>query len=327
MSHKIKCSTCSKNLYYPHLENFLEDAVDIVCNYCRSKYQILYGKISELEIVERQTNASSIFPVTTLLYKFHLKTSKDCERIQFSISYLSQGFSLQNDDKIYIIYVISKFNHSKKLACIQNSTNEKIYVIFGKRQVWAFRATACIAPIVIALVISSILPANVTNLVKISSILVGTVTGVFAFRITDFTEPNRRKLSQLSDEQKLLSNQYQLEERVQPLCLECEKYQSMLQQMHCLKQSLQASGEDLYNNRIEVVSQGIKNLETALSLTQTLTKNYAQLINMLAIEYRTLRLAEKIPIDTSESILKKLSELKKIEDKIQELVLKNFQNL
>ena len=327
MLHRINCPTCSKALYYPHLESLLEDAVDIACVYCHCKYQAVYGKVSELNIVEERTNANGIFSVTASTYKFHLITSKSFERVQFSIPRRSQKFLLQNGDKVYIVYIIRKIDSSKKIACIQNTSIEKDCVIFGKRRVWIFRTTACIAPSVIALVIGSILPVNIANFIKISSILIDIATGVFAFKITDFTEPNRKKLSQLSDEQKLLCEQYQLEERIQPLHLECEKYQRMLQQMRFLRQDLYASGEELYSERIEVVSQGIRNLENALNLTQTLIENYTQFMKMLAIEYKTSRLAEKFPVDTTESILRKLDELKKVEAKIEKLTLYDSQDL
>jgi hypothetical protein len=163
------------------------------------------------------------------------------------------------------------------------------------------------------------IPLNNTFLATVVPSAVG--VGAYVTRLKDPRTRDNKELARLGSEQRLLLQKFELEQRTQELRQELEGNFRIISRLKGLRRKMLNAGEELYANRVETVSKGINVLEKQLDLSQNLIAGYTQIIDILAIEYETSRLAEQIPEDVSERILLRLEELRAIEAKKEELAL------
>ena len=94
---------------------------------------------------------------------------------------------------------------------------------------------------------------------------------------------------------------------------EIEDESRIIDRLKNLQEKMLNIDEQLYTERIAIVSNGIKVLENNLLLTQNLITGYEHICNMLTIDYETSSLAKQLPDDITAKILSQWEELKTIE--------------
>ncbi len=126
---------------------------------------------------------------------------------------------------------------------------------------------------------------------------------------------DRRLLRRLDAEQRLLQQQFALEQKQALFAHQLRQQQRLLKRLQTLQERMQAADESMYARRIEVVKRGIATVKETTTLTQHLRDGYGQLVKILAIEYETSRLAEQLPENNSRDILVRVSELEAMEER------------
>ncbi|MGK7910688.1 MAG: hypothetical protein AB4050_04280 [Synechococcus sp.] len=126
---------------------------------------------------------------------------------------------------------------------------------------------------------------------------------------------DRRRLRQLDAEQRLLQQQFAMEQKQALFTHQLQQQQRLLKRLQALQERMQAADESMYTRRIQVVARGIATVKETTTLTRNLLDGYGQLAKILAIEYETSRLAEQLPDNDSRDILLRVSELEAMEER------------
>ena len=126
---------------------------------------------------------------------------------------------------------------------------------------------------------------------------------------------DRRRLRRLDAEQRLLQQQFAMEQKQSLFARQLRLQNRLLKRLQALQDRMLAADEDMYTRRIEVVERGIATVQETTTLTRNLRDGYGQLAKILAIEYETSRLAEQLPDNNSRDILLRVSELEAMEER------------
>ncbi|MGK7906571.1 MAG: hypothetical protein AB4040_04990 [Synechococcus sp.] len=139
---------------------------------------------------------------------------------------------------------------------------------------------------------------------------------------------DRDLLRRLDTEQLLLQQQYYMEQKQSIFRRRLQEQRRLLRRLVSLKRRMQQADGELYAKRIGVLTRGIYTVKESTVLTKNLRDGYGQLVKMLAIEYETSRLAEQLPVNSTQEIFQRVGELEAMEERRQQLeVMVNPQQL
>lgn len=129
------------------------------------------------------------------------------------------------------------------------------------------------------------------------------------------------ELVRLKCEQQLLTQKYELEQKTTQLKGELKANRNIIQRVEALPEKMIQVDRDMYVDRLATIISGIELMQEQSHLVQKLVDGYFQLAKTIEIEYETSQLAEKLPQDIISQIMRRLEELKKIEEQKQEMQL------
>ncbi|MBV8884399.1 MAG: hypothetical protein JO235_10445 [Chroococcidiopsidaceae cyanobacterium CP_BM_RX_35] len=323
MTSQLKCPACRQELCFPEPSECQEDVLEAVCNRCRYKYGLVHAKVrafySHAEAV--YSSRYSKRPRQRRFYQLRLvQADETLMPLQFWTEGPEEKLSALPGDEFLLLYLIQG-QKPKELIWAQNATTRRSCLLTapGARARRAGLGTAAVT-FASGILIATFNHFPTNQIFWATEIPISVGAGLF---ITKRREPKIRdenELKRLNSEQQLLQQKYDLEQRQQALRQELEANRRMSERLAGLRSKMNAEPEQ-YTTRIETVSKGITLLEQQVELAQNLLAGYAQIINILAIEYETSRLAEQLPNDITNQVLRKLEELKVIETKKEELSL------
>ncbi|MBV9389930.1 MAG: hypothetical protein JOZ78_26190 [Chroococcidiopsidaceae cyanobacterium CP_BM_ER_R8_30] len=323
MTSQLKCPACRQLLCFAEPNECNEDFLEAVCNRCRYKYGLVHAKIrafySNVETV--YPSKYSKRPRQRRFYQLRImKTDETLMPLQFWTEGPEEKIPALPNDEFLLLYLVQG-QDLKELIWIQNATTGTICLLTapGARARRAGLGTAAIT-FASGILIATFNHFPTNQIFWATEIPISVGAGLF---ITKRREPKVRdehELKRLTSEQQLLQQKYDLEQRQHALRQELEAHRRTIERLAGLRRKMNAEPAQ-YATRIETVSKGITLLEQQVELVQNLFAGYAQIINVLAIEYETSRLAEQIPNDITSQVLRKLEELKMIETKKEELSL------
>ncbi len=145
--------------------------------------------------------------------------------------------------------------------------------------------------------------------------------GVYVSKRSSLKVSDHAELERLLEQQKMLAQQHEREQRRTSLIQELQVNHNLIQRLTKLQSKMMGVGEDVYSTRIVTITKGINILEEQLKLLQSLIDGYSQLIKIIDIEFETNQLVEQLPQDVTEKVLRRLEELKAIQAKKEELSL------
>ena len=132
-------------------------------------------------------------------------------------------------------------------------------------------------------------------------------------------ERDRQELGRLTSEQQLLSQKHEMEQQILKLQQELNANRKLIRRLKNLQQKMLSAQQELYSRQIDITSKGIDKIAQQIKLSEELLYGYCQIIRMISIEYETSRIAQVLPENVGEKILRQLDELKAIELKKQEM--------
>lgn len=302
MTYKLKCPACSHPLYLPATSQ--DDPLEVLCLNCKYKYHAVYSQVESFGGVSKRLGLLWLNNSTNELKPFEFKPRG-----------LPSTHSGRNDNLILLSWVRGKKKVRSSLSAIVNCSTGRTYQLFAlgwritlNTFVWSFSVwTAFIA--------FAIFPHPLTPICLFFSSIPAITSSCFVLHELKqhFRERNERVVARLSAEQQLLSQKYELDQKIAQLNHELQANHRLIQRLQDLQCKMISTAPDFYTNRCEVITRGINILEAGLETIQNLIAGYTKIIDILAIEYETSRLAEQIPDDFSEKVLTKLEELKGIE--------------
>lgn len=324
MTFQLECPACRHLLYFPGFDECDEDFLESICTNCKYKYALIHTDVSSFtsSVEVLQTNKHRKQAEYRRIYQLRLlKADKTIQSLRFSTPGKEEKLSALPGDELLLLYVM-RGQALAELISVKNYTTGMTCLLLApgaKARKAGFRTG-------IATLVGGVLLAAFVN-IPINKIFLATVlppavgVGVYTTRLKDPRTRERKELARLGSEQRLLLQKFELEQRTQDLRQDLESNWRMIDRLKNLRRKMQNAEEELYANRIETVSKGIKLLEKQLDLTQSLITGYTQVIDVMAIEYETSRLAEQLPEDIDAKILGKLDELKNLESEKEQLSL------
>lgn len=135
--------------------------------------------------------------------------------------------------------------------------------------------------------------------------------------------PTQAEGLRLIADQRLLSQQRKLEQRVTELTHECQSNQVLIEQIKALKQKMTQVDQAIYSARIYRSTTAIDILNKQIANNHRLVREYQHMLKMIEIEIDTSWIADQLPDaeNFTQRILERLHELKEIEEHNQALKL------
>ena len=319
MTHQLDCPACCQKLYFSSPSDTYEYLQEGICIRCRYKYTLEQGKVvvfnSTVETMPSNTygNKSTVKYKRTYQVRL-LNANKTVKSLEFSTPGQQEQLAALHGDKLLLLYTM-RGTKQEDLSWIENQTTTQGYLLqkpgakarsMGtKAGFMVFAASTLIATILHIPLFDKVFLATATP----SAIGVGVcVTKRKSNKVSD-----RSELARLSSEQQLLVQKFEFEQKSEVLRQEIEDESRVIDRLKNLREKMLNTDEQLYTERIAVVSNGINVLENKLFLTQSLITGYEHICNMLTIDYETSSLAKQLPDDITAKILSQLEELKTIE--------------
>lgn len=318
MTHQLNCPACRYKLYFPSASNSSEYLLEGICCNCKHKYTLEQAEVtafnSIVEALHSSTYSSKVTTEYKRLYQLRLLgTNKAVRSISFSTPGQEEKIAALPGDELLLLHAM-RGKKQEDLVWIKNQTTNQSHLL--QRPGTKARSVGTAAGLITLAV--SIATAIVLH-IPIDKVFIAIATPsavgikVAVTRVRSSKVRDRNELSRLEAEQQLLLQKFDLEQRFEKLNCEFEDNSYLVERLKGLREQMWSADEQLYSRRIAVVSKGIGVLEEQLFLIQKLMTRYQHLINMLAIDYETSRLAEQISSDVSEKMLRQLAELKELE--------------
>lgn len=324
MTRQLKCPACRQPLYFPAVEECDEDFLDSICSCCKYKYALIHTEVlsfaSSVQVL--RTSKYRKQPSYSRTYKLRLlKADGTIKSLEFSTLGQEERISALPEDEILLLYSM-RGKALQNLVWIENYTTGESHLL---QKPGAGARSAGFSAGALALVASGIL-ASALN-IPMNKFFVATAmpaavgVGAYVTKRKSIKVSDRLELGRLASEQQLLAQKHELDQKIAELTQELKTNNRMIKRLETLQRKMIGADEDLYANRIETVAKGISVLEKQLDLTKNLINGYFKIVEIIDIEYETSRLAEQIPEDLTEKILRRLDELKAVEAKKEELAL------
>lgn len=323
MTYQFKCPNCSKHLYFPIFgEN--EDFSESLCRSCQYKYALQQTEVESF-IVALEIKSSNTFSKNTSysrVYNLRLQQPNGTlKSLTFSTPGQAEKISGLAGDTILLLYTISG-RVLEDLVWLKNLTTEKSHLLLKPgAKAHSLGGNTAFLTLATSGILAGILHIPVNQFFWAAAIPSSISVGVYVAKRSSLKVSDHTKLRQLSSEQQLLAQKYELEQKIASFAQELKDTRSIIQRLTRLQSKMMGVGEDLYASQLATVNKGIKVTQEQLSLLQDLIKGYSQLIKIIEIDFETSLLIEQLPGDVSEKILSRLEELKAIYTKKKELVL------
>ena len=319
MIYQLDCPACRQMLYFPSSIDSYQDLLEGICTKCRYKYTLEQGEVVLFSSALEVLHSNSYGNKTTVKYKRTyqirlLSANKTVKSLEFFTQGQQEQLAALPGDKLLLLYTMRE-TKQEDLTWIKNQTTTQGYLLqkpgakarsMGtKAGFMVFAASTIIATILHIPLLDKVFLATATP----SAIGVGVyITKRKSNKVSDLSE-----LARLSSEQQLLVQKFEFEQKSEVLHQESENDLRLINRLKSLREKMLNTDEQLYTERIAVVSNGINVLENNLLLTQSLITGYEHICNMLTIDYETSSLAKQFPDDITAKILSQLEELKTIE--------------
>jgi hypothetical protein len=321
---KYPCPACQKNLYFPEQHGLAAAKQEIVCQNCDRKYQIQYWQVVEGKTRrEILPNKKFLQAKTIEIDCYQLKVisseQRQTENLDFSIPE-REHFKVFTSSSI--LTIVSQ-NNPKILGIINLETGQKYQ--FYSLKISAIRygsicgAIAFVACSTVGIV--GHIPSQILQyLVLFLPAIVAITSGHSHWQKNK--ERDSIKLTRLRQEQALLAQMEQLNERLEKLEDDRHQETRLLDRLTAIKQEMIGVSRDIYAAQIQTYSRGITILDRQAELTKDLIERYQKVVAMLRIAYNTSQIEANLPdLDLNNSnISTKLNELEMLERKREELV-------
>lgn len=321
MTLQIPCPACRRYVYFPNFQECDEDFLESICTKCDYKYALLRTEVasfsSHLESWYRSKYNKQ--PEYRRVYQMRLYNADDTlEALEFSTLGREEKISAMAGDRLLLLYLMQGKNLTD-LLWLENINTGKNFLLVkpaAKAKSLAFNISKFALAITVPL---CILHPTTNRLLLAAAAPTAAGVGTYATMRQRLKERDRQELNRLTSEQQLLLQKYDLEQKTITLQQELNTNKRLIRRLENLRREMLNTKKDLYNRQIEVANKGINAIAQQIELAEELLSGYNQIIKMIAIEYETSRIAQILPEDVSEKILRQLEELKEIELRKQEM--------
>ena len=320
MVQQFQCPACWQSIYFPEFFDKNDELLESICTNCKYRYGLTCVEVlnsrSSLDVFFTHEQGKKFKYKRTYQLRV-LKGDKSQETLRFSTSNTSEKTLALTGDKLLLLY-LTRSNTAKELMLIRSIITGESSLISSPNA----RARAMGLRTAVTTFAGGLLLATITHL-PIEKVFFPTVissVGVGAY-VCKLKEPKSREqqdLIRLSNEQKLLQQQFNIQQRAIELSVEIKACRQTLTRSRELRQKMVNQGE-LYAKPIQTLERSINVLNSQLDLGYILVDNYTHLSELLTIEYETLTLTEKLPQDIIKSTLIQMQELEILEEKRTEL--------
>lgn len=326
MTLQIPCPACRHSVYFPSFEECDEDFLESICPRCDYRYALLRTEVASFNshIESWYRSKYNKQPEYRRVYQLRLydagNTNKDntFKALDFSTLGREEKISAVAGDKLLLLYLMQG-KVLKNLLWLENSSTGKSYLLRkpGTRaKALAFNISKLALAITVPL---CILNPTTNRLLLAAAAPTAAGIGTYATVRQRLKERDRQELGRLASEQKLLLQKYNIEQQNLTLQQELNTNKKLIQRLKKLQQKMLDTQQEIYSRQIEIMTRGIDKIAQQIELAEELLDGYNQIIKMISIEYETSRIAQVIPENVSEKILRQLEELKAIELKKQEM--------
>jgi hypothetical protein len=319
MTYQLDCPACRQKLCFPDSSDSYEYPQEGICIKCRYKYTLEQSKVvvfnSTVETMPSNTygNKSTVRYKRTYQVRL-LSANKTVKSLEFSTPGQQEQLAALPGDELLLLYTM-RGTKQKDLAWIKNQTTTQGYLLQNPRALARSMGTKAGFMVFAA----STIIATILHIPLFDNVFLATVTpsaigvAVYVTKRKNYKVSDRSELARLSSEQQLLVQKFEFEQKSEVLRQEIEDESRVIDRLKNLQEKMLNTDEQLYTERIAIVSNGIKVLENNLLLAQSLITGYEHICNMLTIDYETSSLAKQLPDDITAKILSQLEELKTIE--------------
>lgn len=324
MSYQTKCPACEKPIYFPEPEDFSHEALKAVCIGCQYHYGLIYGTVKQLSdnlepLPSRRAKGNSRYQRR---YELRLITLDGTLKVfEFKKPSEEKPFSALAGDCVSVLYTLRGSAVDELIAVTNHTTDSCLALSSPDSKARAFGRFTGLGVFVTGAVLATFVHDPVNTILLVSTIPSAVYAGFTATRLKSSKLRQEPQVGRLVSEQKLLSQKFDLEQRVAALRHEHQTNQKLLTRLEALKQKMLDVDTQIYANRIEQVTRAIDILDKQQSFTQNLIAGYIQVTKIIEIEFETSQLAEQLPEDISDQILTRLEELRAIEAKKSELAM------
>ena len=319
MTHQVNCPACRQKVYFPSTSDSYEHLLDGFCTKCKFIYTLEHGKVvvfnSTLEALHSSPHGNKITIKYNRTYQLRLLSANKIEKsLEFSTPGQQEHLTALPGDNLLLLYLMREGKQGD-LLWIKNQTTAQDYLLqkpgAKARSIGTKAGFMVFAASTIVATLLHIPPFNKAFLATATPTSV--VVAVYVTKRKSNKVSDRSELSRLSAEQQLLLQKFEFDQKSELLCQEIEDDSKLINRLQSLREKMFNTDEQLYTERIAVVSNGIDVLENKLVLTRSLVTGYEYIGNILTIEYETSSLATQLPDDITAKILSQMEELKAIE--------------
>lgn len=326
MTLQIPCPACRHSVYFPSFEECDEDFLENICSQCEYRYALLHAEVasfcSHLESGYRSKYNKQ--PEYRRVYQLRLydagnsRQDKALTSLDFSTVGQAEKISAVAGDKLLLLHLMQG-RTLKDLLWLENANTGESYLLRkpgAKAKSLAFNISKLALAIAVPF---CVLNPTTNKLLFAAAAPTAAGIGTYATMRQRLKERDRQELERLTSEQRLLLQKYNLEQQVLLLQQELHSNQRLIRRLKSLQQKMLIAQKELYDRQIEITSKGINKIAQQIKLSEELLEEYHQIIRMISIEYETSRIAQVLPENVSEKILRRMEELKAIELKKQEM--------
>lgn len=295
------------------------------CVACQRQYHVISGKVSK-----RASMREALLYLNNRLpqwykrhYELRLTTlDRQLKVLKFSIPHGEDRVPVRRGDLVSVVFT-TQGRVFKKLIAISNHTTGNAYTLPNPATNLSYLASTRGT---VAAALGVYFALNGTSLFLLSLL---SAIGVFVYvklaYTAELTTPALKTTVQeearLLADQKLLHHRWQIEQRVEILRHESRANQALMQQFETLRRKMFGFDEKLYATRIQRTKSAVGILTKQNENNQRLISEYSRMIKMIEIEIETAQIADQLPEaeDFTNAILRKLAELKRVEEYNQNL--------
>jgi len=326
MTLQIPCPACRHSVYFPNFEECDEDFLESICPRCDYRYALLHTEVasfnSHLESWYRSKYNKQ--PEYRRVYQLRLydagKPYKDntLKALDFSTLGQEEKISAVAGDKLLLLHLMQG-NVLKDLLWLENSSTGKSHLL-RKPGTRAKSLAFNMSKFALAITVPLCILNPTTNRLLLAA-AAPTVAGIgtYATMRQRLKERDRQELCRLASEQQLLLKKHDIEQHTIALQQELNTHKKLIRRLNELRHKMLDTQPEIYDRQIEIATKGINQIAQQIELLEKLLDGYNQIIKMISIEYETSRIAQVLPENVSEKILRQLEELKAIELKKQEM--------
>lgn len=246
MTYQIKCPACSNLLYFSDGQESVED-VECICTQCKHKYALLTATVisfsSSLEIGIQTRYGEQ--PSYSRTYNLRLQQSNGAIKpLQFSTTGQLEKITVVAGDEILLLYVMQG-KKLKDLLWIENcTTRKKLHLLHPG----AKTLSRGIGFGVLSLIASTALAGALRiplNQLFIAAMPASIGVGMYVSKRSSLKVRDRLELEQLSSEQQLLAQKYDLEHKLAQLTQELKANSSIVNRFEALRQKMSNANADM----------------------------------------------------------------------------------